>query len=274
LNDINGNPKLPQAIVSADSTRNYNNQASIELLENIMARILTVDHIVVSEFNTNALFTVRLSEADPLNQVTVNWNLSGLTATSGSDFTNVSGVLTFNPDDDLQQTISVPIINNAIAESPESFQLNLFTPSANAEIGNSVAVATIIDNDAASGKPVVSVNDFVTDEAARLVSFVITLDRPTTGIVSMNFATQDATAVSGSDYVNTSGILSFAPGETAKAVTVGLLNDTTTEPTEVFDIAISNAIGATIGDSRGHVFIAGNDTTALALPTLDVNNIS
>lgn len=52
-----------------------------------MARVITVDHIVVSEFNANALFTLRLSEADTLNPVTVNWDLSGLSASAGSDFT-------------------------------------------------------------------------------------------------------------------------------------------------------------------------------------------
>jgi hypothetical protein len=60
-------------------------------LEIVMPSVITVSHIVVSEFNSSAVFTVRLSEADPVTPVTVSWNLSGLTAASGSDFTNVSG---------------------------------------------------------------------------------------------------------------------------------------------------------------------------------------
>jgi hypothetical protein len=120
-------------------------------LEIVMPSVITVSHIVVSEFNSNAVFTVRLSEADPLTPVTVSWNLSGLTAASGSDFTNVSGSLTFNPGV-VEQTISVPIIDNAVSELPETFQVNLYGPSANAQIGNTIAVATIIDNDATAGR--------------------------------------------------------------------------------------------------------------------------
>ena len=48
------------------------------------------------------------------------------------------------------------------------------------EIGKSQATATIIDNDAAAGTPVIGVGDAIVDEKAGRVSFTVTLDRPET----------------------------------------------------------------------------------------------
>ena len=105
-------------------------------------------------------------------------------------------------------------------EGTEVFTMDLSAPSANATIARSSATATIIDNDAPSGTPLASIGDFVVDEAAGTANFVITLDQPSLGVVSINYATQNGTAHAGSDYVAASGTLNFAPGETAKTVKV------------------------------------------------------
>ena len=87
-------------------------------------------------------------------------------------------------------------------------------PSANATIARiHSATATIIDNDAPTGVPVVTINDFVVDEASKEATFVITLNKPSTSVVSMNYATQNGAALAGSDFTATSGSLNFAPGK-------------------------------------------------------------
>ncbi len=50
--------------------------------------------------------------------------------------------------------------------------------------------------------------------------FTVTLDRPSTGTVTLNYATANGTATAGSDYVAGSGTLTFAPGETSKTIHV------------------------------------------------------
>jgi hypothetical protein len=181
-------------------------------------------------------------------------------------------LLTFAPGV-VEQSISVPIIDNAVAELPETFQVNLYSPSANAQIGNTVAVATIIDNDATSGTPVVTINDFVVDEATKEATFVMTLDRPSTGVVSMNYATQNGGALAGSDYVATSGSLNFAAGETAKTVKVTLLNDTASESSEAFNLVLSALSGATSLDPVGTAIIAENDAAQVSTSNISVDDI-
>ena len=72
----------------------------------------------------------------------------------------------------------------------------------------------------------------------------------------MNYATQDGTALAGSDYVAESGTLKFAPGETAKTVKVQLINDTLPEGAEAFSLALSGVVGATALNPVGTAVIA------------------
>ncbi|MBP6057463.1 MAG: hypothetical protein KA524_03430, partial [Nitrosomonas sp.] len=116
---------------------------------------ISVDDIYVDETNALAIFTVRLDVTDAA-AVTVNYATSANTAAFNSDYLHTTGTLTFAPGE-LSKTVSVSIINNAVAEVAENFFLVLSAPSANAIIADSFGLATIIDNDAPSGTPVVSI---------------------------------------------------------------------------------------------------------------------
>jgi Tol biopolymer transport system component len=91
-----------------------------------------------------------------------------------------------------------------------------------------------------------------------------------TGPTSVQFNTSDVTATAGSDYVATSGTLTFAPEEDVKFVTVPLLNDNVREGTETFDISLSNP-------TDGYVLSSTNSTTNIFIhdsikPTLTIGD--
>ncbi len=232
---------------------------------------ISVDDIVVSEGQTYADFLVRL-DAPNTGVVTVNYNTDYNTAVYGSDYVHQSGYLTFAPGE-MVKTVRVTLVNDATPEAMESFVLALSGASANASIARNVALATIVDNDASSGTPVVSINDFVIDEAAKEASFVITLDRPSTSVVSMNYATQNGTALAGSDFVAVSGSLNFGPGETAKTVKVTLPNDTASEVGEAFNLVLSGLTNATTFDAVGNAIIAENDGGVVSKSNISVDDI-
>ena len=209
-----------------------------------MTSSIWIDDVTVGEQDGFADFVIRL-DAPASAQVTVNYSTAPSTASNYSDFIPVSGALTFAPGETVK-TVSVQLVDDAVEEATEVFTMNLSSPSANATIARASATATIIDNDAPSGTPQVSINNLVVDEADGTANFVITLDRPSTGVVSINYATQDgapitgaAAAQAGSDYVAASGTLNFAPGETAKTVKVALINDTLPEGDEAFSLKLS-----------------------------------
>jgi len=99
----------------------------------------------VNEGTASVLATVRLSAASSLT-VSVRYSTTNGTATAGSDYTAVSGTLTFSPGQ-TSKTFTVPIINDALQEPSESAVLALSNP-VNASIGAaSSATLWITDND-------------------------------------------------------------------------------------------------------------------------------
>ena len=76
------------------------------------------------------------------------------------------------------------------------------------------------------------------------LDFAVTLSRAASGPVSVDYATADGTAAAGADYTAASGTLTFAPGETAKTVSVALLDDAVDEGKETFTLTLSNPRGA------------------------------
>ncbi len=76
------------------------------------------------------------------------------------------------------------------------------------------------------------------------LDFAVTLNRAAAHAVSVDYATEDGTAAAGADYTATSGTLTFAPGETAKTVSVPLLDDAVDEGKETFKLKLSNPRGA------------------------------
>lgn len=81
--------------------------------------------------------------------------------------------------------------------------------------------------------------------------FSVSLTEPSTSPVTVDFSTRNGTALAGSDYIATSGTLTFAPGEVTQQITVQVIGDTVEEPIEVFFVDLTNATGAEIGDAEG-----------------------
>ena len=76
------------------------------------------------------------------------------------------------------------------------------------------------------------------------LDFAVTLSRAAAQAVSVDYATEDGTAKAGADYTAVSGTLTFAAGETAKTVSVPLLDDAHDEGKETFRLRLSNPRGA------------------------------
>ena len=122
---------------------------------------------------------------------------------------------------------------------------------------------------AAAPVPSVSIDDAAVTEGnagtARL-SFPVTLSSPATGAVSVGFATTDGTAAAPGDYAATSGTVTFAAGETAKTVAVGIVSDTAVEPNETLTVTLSAPVNATLGRSVATGTITNDDTAATVTP--------
>ncbi len=97
-------------------------------------------------------------------------------------------------------------------------------------------------------------------ESTSQATITVSLSPASSVPVSVEFATLDGSATAGSDFTPTSGQLTFAPGQTTKSFTVGIINDRLDEATETVRLALSNARAAVLGSPATAVLsILDND---------------
>ncbi len=103
-------------------------------------------------------------------------------------------------------------------------------------------------------------NSFTANESGGATVVRVWRDAGTiTSTVTVNYATSDATAIAGPDYVAASGVLTFAPGVTERTFSVFVRDDLSTEGIESLNLTLSNATGgATLGTSAATLNIDDN----------------
>ena len=110
--------------------------------------------------------------------------------------------------------------------------------------------------------PKVSIGDVTVTEGNSgtvSASFDVTLSAPAPGARVVSYATADATAQAGSDYVAAAGTITFAAGETLKTVTVLITGDTSQESDETFSVTLTVADGVEVLDGNGLGTILNDD---------------
>jgi Glycosyl hydrolases family 16/Calx-beta domain len=120
-------------------------------------------------------------------------------------------------------------------------------------------------------KPTLSIGDFsqLEGNAAGMISLNVTLSKASTTNVLVNFATLDGTAAAGIDFTGkTNGELVFAPGETAKIISISTNGDDIKEADETFQILLLNPVNATIVRDRATATLKNDDSdNPLNIPT-------
>jgi hypothetical protein len=221
-------------------------------VENLLPT-LSINDVTVIENGGIANFTVSLSSPSSF-PVTVHYTTADGTATAGTDYTAISGTLTFAPGE-TTKTIIVPIVDDLIYEGDETFYLYLDTPT-NATISDDQGMGTIVDNDEL---PTLSINDVTVIENGGIANFTVSLSSPSSFPVTVNYSTADGTATAGTDYTAISGTLTFAPDETTKTIIVPIVEDDIYEGNETFSLNLSNPTNATISDDQGIGTILSDD---------------
>ena len=241
---------------------------------------LRVDDVSVNEAAGTAVFTVTLVGAAAV-PVTVGYSTTPGTASPGTDYTPVSGTLTFAPGVQTR-TIEVPILNDAarIYEGPETFNVLLASPT-NARLIDPSGLGTIQDDGTGivppgvtpdDDRPTASINDVTVNEVARTATFTVTLSNASTLPVTMSYASADGTARAGSDYEAVGGVLTFAPGELTRTITVPILNDAASpvyEGPETFTIQLGSPTNVTFADPTGLGTIVDDGTGTVPVDPRD-----
>lgn len=210
---------------------------------------ISINNVTVTEGNTgsvNATFTVTLSSVHDA-EVTVHYTTANDSATAGSDYTAVSGDVSFAPGQ-TSRTITVAVLGDRLAEPTERFFVNL-SNATNATIADGQGVGTIRDDE-----PRIVINNVtVTEGNTGSVNalFIVTLSFAYDEAVTVPYATADGTATAGSDYEAASGTLTIPAGQTTGTITVLVNGDRLAEPNETFFVHLSSPTNATMADGQG-----------------------
>jgi hypothetical protein len=199
----------------------------------------------------------------------VNYATANGSATAGSDYTATSGTLSWPAGDASNRTFNVTVLDDAIVEGSQTFTVSLSAP-VGATLGSPIsATVTINDNDnPPAGTMQLAASSYSLAENGGSVTITATRTGGSFGALSANYATNNGSAVSGSDYTATSGTLSWASGDAAnKTFSVAIVNDTAIESTETFSVGLT-AVTGTLG-SPGTATVTVTDED---MPTITIAN--
>ncbi len=224
---------------------------------------LSVDDVTVSESAGTASFVVRLNGSITQN-ATVTFATADGSAVAGSDYTATTGTLTFTPGGAATQTVTVPILNDAVSEPTDVFNLLLSNASTNSLIGDGLGAGSITNDDALLTVSDTSVTEAnvskrgVVSYSTAIVS--VSLAQPVNRAVTVTYATSSSgyTATSGVDYQATTGTLVIPAGQTSASIPVTIIGDNTAEANETFAVIITST--DSIADNTGVVTIVDNDS--------------
>jgi hypothetical protein len=216
----------------------------------------------------------RIGSLTPL--LTVNISMGG-TAQNGSDYRTPAGTPVGTTVALAAGSPATPIVltavNDAIDEDPETAILTLVTgPGYSVRATEAAGTVTIEDNDPL---PSMTVNSPQIPEGAlppKTTTFTVSLNGPSGKTVTVNFATEDGTAVGtpffgqscmpGRDYLPQSGTLTFAPGAVSRGIVVPVCPDSAAENNESFKVrltAVQNARFVRRQDAIGTATILNDD---------------
>lgn len=218
----------------------------------------------INEGNTGTvtvLFTITLSSAST-STVTVAYTTADGTATEASnDYETNSGMLTFAPGQ-TSKIVSVVVNGDTLSEANETILLNLSAPT-NANLAMGTGTATITNDDAGQ-QPTISITPGVAvtegNDGTVEATFHVTLSQASGETVTVAIATANGTAtLADNDYVQASGTITFAPGETDKTFVVQVNGDTKLEGDETFTVNLTSAVNATIATPQRSGTITNDD---------------
>ena len=222
-------------------------------------------HVHAVEASATSLNVAPGGSASYRLRLTARPSIAGARVNATSDFDSVSvspQQLDFADDDWFRArevTVSAPLdaapaTGNVIHEVPTgnyAFRMANTPPQVRVTVAaagqaQSPAALSVTDSRGREGEDVT-------------MDFVVVLSRSDPGKVAVSYATADGTAIAGEDFVNASGILTFASDETEKTVSIEILDDAHDEGEEKFTLKLFDPSGAYLVDDQAVGMIVNSD---------------
>ncbi|QDT27727.1 Calx-beta domain protein [Gimesia panareensis] len=247
-------------------------EVSIQDDDQTVIPLLSIDDVTVNEEAGTATLNVSLSAAIPTT-VTVDYITANDTAVSPNDYLARSGTVTFNPLE-TARTITIPIFDSDTVEADETFFVfldNIQSGVYQVLMNDDQALVTILDKD----RPRLTISDLSVNEGAGTATLSVNLTKAQTEAVSIEYATADESAYSTTDFGSSTGIVTFATGETTQTIEIPLTDDDLVEADESFLVNLFNlqdgSLNVSLLDDQARVTIRDDDQATISIDDLTVN---
>jgi subtilisin family serine protease len=234
-------------------------------------RTVSIGDVVLAEGQSGTstmTFTVTLSTVSAA-PVTFNLATANGTATAGSDYVALVAGGQSIPAGQLTKTFAVTVNGDTALEANETFKVNLGSV-VGAAVADGQAIGTIL-NDEGPTLSVADIGFLEGNSGTKIVSFVVRLSQASASPVTFNFATQNYSALNGSDYQGRTLTGQVIPaGQLSKTVQVTIIGDTVVEANEAF---FGNITGGSVSifDSQALATSFNDDGPTLTITDASVS---
>jgi hypothetical protein len=187
--------------------------------------------------------------------VSIDCSSTDSSAMAGSDYTATQNTLNF-ADGVIIQHCTIPITDDSSYENDETLMVSLHSLSGDAVLGTpTLATVTIEDNDPvpAAGSLQFSMSEFNQSEGVTTATISVTRTGGSSGAVTVNYATEDDSALAGEDYKSASATLSLASGVSSATFQINLIDDSDYEGDEQLSLVLSNPGGGAVLGANNRV---------------------
>lgn len=249
-------------------------------------RIAVMDLTVVEGSgggSPNRAITIEVSDAPIGVPMNIDWHTdsTGATepATPGVDYQTSGGTVQLNATSSVDTvTVLVPVVEDGDAEPDESFFVKVTSGEFGAILDDPLG-EVIIENDDVLAVPQVGVSAdgpvVEGDSGTTLMTFAVSIVGPTPAPgSSVDYHTENDTALAGEDFVATSGTLHFGPSmPLTQNINVPINGDAAVEGLETFFVVIDNPVGMTIHTAKATGTI-DDDDSPLPPPQLSIAGVT
>lgn len=231
-----------------------------------MGAVLAVADGSGLEDSGSIVFSVTLTPA-AADAVIVSYRTADGTAGTPDDYGFVEGSIVFAPGE-TRHEIAVPLLDDDIIESEETFDFELFDPSG-ASIADGTGEGSIIDDDADVSVSIADATVGEGDNGSTSAVFVVALSRPASEDISIIWSTESITASDPADYVGGEGEALIVAGATTSELVISVTGDLTNEDDETFSVGIWTE-DAVVADLQAIGSIVDDDP----VPTVTIGDIT
>lgn len=266
------------------ATLNEQNRAVLTIIDNDQVIIsFAQENYRIDENSSSAtILVVQKGCSSFIEQVSVSYaSITGGTAILDEDYSAVTGILTWG--DEIgnnkycdSRWFQVPILDDTLVEGDKIIHLKLSNPTGNAQLAQSEAILTIIENETPSSLTPVHEDapgfigfyqkDYYIDESGSgSRGALIWVERFGCGTktppVSVSYTTLEGTATAGEDYQTVTGTFSWEADQCgSKWFEVPITDDKNAENSETVSLQLSEPTGgAKLAQSEALLTIIDND---------------